>query len=126
MQLRHVALTYSSETNSDRFCRDLLGLSKSEPKVLPADLSRQIFGLGAELRIINYTGEGLHFEVFLTDQIGDREGRIDHLCLEVEDLSALVDKCRRLGVKVDEIPKGDKTLTFIEDGDGNLFEVSEG
>jgi hypothetical protein len=32
-------------------------------------------------------------------------------------------KCRDLEVEVSQIPKGDRTLTFIRDYDGNLFEI---
>jgi hypothetical protein len=28
-----------------------------------------------------------------------------------------------LGVEITQIPKGDRTLTFIKDFDGNLFEI---
>ena len=59
MHLRHVGLTCSSEENADKFYRDLLGLKKSEPKTLSADLSRAIFNLDIELQLINYTDENI-------------------------------------------------------------------
>jgi len=123
MLLRHVALTCSSEANSDKFYKDLLGLNKLEPKVLPSELSKAIFNLGTELRIINYLDEDLHFEIFLTNPIGNGARQIEHMCLEVDDLSGFMEKCRSLNVDITQIPKGDKTLTFIEDDDGNLFEI---
>jgi catechol 2,3-dioxygenase-like lactoylglutathione lyase family enzyme len=124
MLLKHAGLTCSTEDNADHFYRDLLGLNKSEPKTLPADLSRAIFNLDAELQMINYMDDRIHFEIFITTQPGISQRPIDHLCLEVDDLSDFLENCRKLNVTINQIPKGDKTLTFIKDFDGNLFEIT--
>ena len=126
MHLKHIGLTSSSEGNSDRFYGDLLGLTKSEPKSLPIELSKAIFNRDTELVMINYQNEHVHFEIFITDQPEDHKKRIFHTCLEIEDLDGFLKKCRHLNVDVDLIPKGDKTLTFIRDFDGNLFEIKRG
>lgn len=125
MVLRHVGLRCGSEENSDRFYKDLLGLEKSRTKTLPAFLSKSIFNLDAELDIINYLNEDLHFEIFITDRSKDSSRQIEHLCLEIDDLNYFLNKCNAFGVEVAQIPKGDKTLTFIRDFDGNLFEIKE-
>ena len=49
--------------------------------------------------------------------------RIDHACLAVDKLEALLQKCRKMGIEIVQIPKGDATITFIKDYDGNLFEI---
>ncbi len=123
MLLQHAGLTCSTEDNADKFYRDLLGLNKSEPKILPSDLSKAIFNLDAELKMINYMDEHIHFEIFITDQFGTSQRPIEHLCLEVDDLDGFIEKCRSMQVEVARIPKGEKTLTFIKDFDGNLFEI---
>ena len=123
MLLKHVGLTCSSEGKADKFYRDLLGLKKSEPKTLTSDLSKAIFNLDAELQLINYLDENIHFEIFISDQINITPNPIDHQCLEVDDLAGFIEKCRSIEVEVARIPKGDKTLTFIKDFDGNLFEI---
>jgi len=123
MILQHVALTCSSEEKADKFYQDLLGLQKSEPKIIPPALSKALFDLNSELKIINYLDENLHFEIFFFDQTSGGAKRIDHACLQVDDLEALLEKCRTLQVKIVQAPKGDKLLTFISDDDGNLFEI---
>ena len=123
MILQHVALVCTSEEKSDKFYQDLLGLKKSEPKTLPSALSKSIFNLDSELVIINYLNEHLHFEIFITDRSQDSTRQIEHYCLEVGNLEDFIDKCRMLGVELAQIPKGDRTLTFIKDFDGNLFEI---
>ena len=125
MLIKHGGLTCSSEENSDKFYRDVLGLNKLAPKTLPADLSLAIFDLDAELQMINYMDEHIHFEIFIAKQFPAPQSRIDHLCLEVDDLDEFIAKCRGMQVKVKLIPKGQKTLTFIKDFDGNLFEIKQ-
>jgi catechol 2,3-dioxygenase-like lactoylglutathione lyase family enzyme len=123
MVLRHVGLTCGSEDNADRFYKDLLGLEKSESKTLPASLSKSIFNIDSELVIINYLDQDVHFEIFIAAGSIRNPRQIEHLCLEVGDLNEFLNKCNILGVEVAQIPKGDKTLIFVKDFDGNLFEI---
>jgi catechol 2,3-dioxygenase-like lactoylglutathione lyase family enzyme len=125
MLLKHVGLTCSSEENADKFYRDLLGLKKSDPKTLASDLSKAIFNIEVQLEIINYMDQNTHFEVFITSLNEINSAQIAHQCLEIEYLSGFIDKCHALGVAVNVIPKGEKTLTFVKDFDGNLFEIKE-
>ena len=126
MVLRHVALTSSSEKNADTFYADLLGLTKSEPKTLPFELSKAIFNIDAELLMINYQDENAHFEIFITGSHQGNSRKIEHTCLEVDNLEVLLENCRSLNIDIARIPKGHKTLTFIKDFDGNLFEIKSG
>lgn len=123
MRLKHVALSCRSEKNSDRFFKHLLGLHKEKPKTLAPSLAKAIFNIDTELLMINYRGEDLHFEIFITGQPEDQVPLIGHVCLQVNDPKALVNKCHRLGLAVIQIPKGDKTLTFIRADEGHLFEI---
>ena len=126
MVLRHVGLTCSSEENSDKFYEDLLGLEKSGAKHLPASLSKSIFNLDSELVMITYQGEQVHFEIFITGSNRRNSRNIAHTCLGVDNLEVFLEKCRGLNINIARIPKGDKTLTFIRDFDGNLFEIKSG
>lgn len=125
MILRHAALTCRSETNSDKFYKNLLGLKKSAPKTLARALSKAIFGVDCELQIINYLNEDVHFEIFISSQSMNSGGQIAHVCLEMDNLPSFLEKCDHLGIEVSQIPKGDRTLTFIRDFDGNLFEIKQ-
>lgn len=125
MKLRHVGLTSRSEKNSDKFFGELLGLKKLEPKTLPALLSQALFNVNADLKVINYMSDHAHFEIFIHVLEKSCVRPIEHVCLDVDDLAAFVQKCRSLNVNVLQVPKGDALLTFISDDDGNLFEIRE-
>jgi catechol 2,3-dioxygenase-like lactoylglutathione lyase family enzyme len=125
MLLKHVALVCSSENNSDKFYKDLLGLEKKDTKVLPKTLSRQIFDLDAEYQIVNYANNTVHFEIFLANQGGAHKSGLAHICLEVDDLSEFLKRCRSMRTHTRQIPKGKGVITFITDFDGNLFEIKK-
>ena len=123
MILRHLALTCSSEERSDKFYKNLLGLQKSDPKKIPPALSKALFDIDSELKIINYLDDCLHFEIFITRHNTSGIRRIEHVCLEVDDLAEFLEKCRTLQVKIVQVPRGNKLLTFVSDDDDNLFEI---
>jgi catechol 2,3-dioxygenase-like lactoylglutathione lyase family enzyme len=123
MLLKHVALVCSSEEKSDKFYEGLLGLKKVRTKIIPSTLSKQIFNLDSQLQIIDYALKKIHFEVFISPQKEVDDKKIEHICLEVDDLEVFLNKCKEMGVKILQIPKVKGFLTFISDYDGNLFEI---
>ena len=125
MNLQHVALTCSSEENADKFYRSLLGCRKSGPKILPSSLSRAIFNIDSELTIFDYMNEFVHFEIFIHSHHGSNDRRIDHVCLQVNDLREFLQQCQSLNVMFVQIPKGESMITFASDDDGNLFEIKQ-
>jgi catechol 2,3-dioxygenase-like lactoylglutathione lyase family enzyme len=125
MQFKHVALVSSSEEKSDRFYMNLLGLKKVNSKTIPSTLSKRIFNLDAELKIINYSNDNIHFEIFIDDKKRSKTNRIDHVCIQVDDLESFLEKCRAMALEILQVPKGDAFITFIKDDDGNLFEIKQ-
>lgn len=125
MKILHIALECKSEQNADRFYSDLLGLEKSEPKLLPSELSEAIFGVSSEIKVLNYLDAEVRFEIFVHERPRARSCPIEHVCLEVGDLAEFLQRCRSLGMKIIQVPKGDYVVTFIKDLDGNLFEIKE-
>ncbi|HPD15268.1 MAG TPA: VOC family protein [Planctomycetota bacterium] len=125
MNLLHVAVTASSEDRADRFYTGLLGLQKAPPKALPAEIGRALFGVDRELTIINYTGPAAHFEVFISPAAPAAAPRIEHTCLAVGDLPEFLRKCEQLQFGILRVPKGASLITFVQDADGNLFEIKE-
>ena len=125
MKLKHVGLVYRSEANADRFLCDVLGLRKSEPKTLSRELGQSIFNNDRELTMVNYTDDSLQFEVFIDSLHPGHMRRVEHVCLEVEDMRAFLERCGRAGVSIRRVPRGDSLLVFVCDADNNLFEIKE-
>ena len=123
MVVKHSGLVCKDEKNADKFYRDLLGLTKSEPKILQKDLSQKIFDIHSELKMINYTSDDVHFEIFIYNQEKNKTGIIEHICLEMDEREKFLSKCESMGIKVNKIQKEQKTLIFIWDFDYHLYEI---
>lgn len=125
MFLNHVALSCNTEQSADRFYLDLLGLEKTGSKVVEAALIKDIFGLDREFQLIKYSNGRLTFEIFITQGAIYGKDPIGHVCLDVEDREAFLARCRAAGAKVSRIPAGSGEVIFIQDFDGNRFEIKE-
>lgn len=125
MNLLHVGLVSRDAARAERFYGELLGLEKKRSGHLDAQLATQLFGVDEDCEIIYYGSQELLIEVFLTGWSESIPGRISHVCLEVADRDELLARCHKLGFKVRQAPKGEGVVSFIQDDDGNLFELKE-
>ena len=125
MRMNHAAVVCSTQETSDRFYEGILGLKKVKSFLLNSELTEQIFGIARECQIILYADETLAFEVFLDISTPKETHPFMHVCLEVEDRETFLARCHSKGVVVNRVQKGDSLLAFIEDYDGNLFEIKE-
>ena len=125
MRLNHVALACSSEQSADDFYEGVLGLRKIKSSVLGKDLAQQIFEIPRECRIILYGNDNFAVEVFVAKPAPGSVSPFVHLCLEVKNREGFLGKCQAMGLTVKRVPKGDFLLTFVQDYDGNLFEIKE-
>ncbi|MFO7600455.1 MAG: VOC family protein [Candidatus Desulfacyla sp.] len=123
MKLNHVALVARSQENADRFYEGILKLTRIKASMLTRDLAMKIFGLEVECPLILYGNEGFAIEVFVTERIPPNSSPVAHICLQVEDREAFIAACRSAGLPVNLIPRGEWKLCFIQDFDGNLFEI---
>ena len=125
MKVSHIGLACRSEETADRFYEKFLGMKKLERKTVPAEVSGVFFGLPSDLTVLNYVRENIYFEVFIHQSARPAAGSPAHICLEVEDLEAFLERARTMGVPILRAPKGDRWITFVRDLDGNLFEIKE-
>jgi len=123
MQLLHIALVSCSQENADAFYGGILGLKKIKTAELKSDLAQNLFGLDLECPLILYGNEDVAIEVFVSDRIPVKNSPVSHVCLQVEDRESFLDACRSAGLPVITVPRGDSPLCFVEDFDGNLFEI---
>ncbi|MDP8217421.1 MAG: hypothetical protein P9M03_01715 [Candidatus Theseobacter exili] len=121
--LNHVGLCSTSEKNSDRFFVGILGLKKQRDFCVSRELTEEIFGISREHKVIVYAGKNLNFEVFITDKVNP--DKIDHVCLNLKNIDQLFLKCEKEGLAVKKISRGDRFIYFLQDFDGNLYEIKE-
>jgi catechol 2,3-dioxygenase-like lactoylglutathione lyase family enzyme len=125
IKLNHVALCCSSEKRADGFYQGILGLDRIKTSVLSAELADRLFGLEMECPLLLYGNDQFQVEVFLTDPPQTSRPGFAHTCLEVHDRDAFIKKCEAMNVVINLVPKSDRLLLFVQDEDGNLFEIKE-
>ncbi len=119
----HVALQYSDRKKADIFFNKILGLSLDKSFSLSKDLSKDIFGISQEVIVEVYKNDAACFEVFITDIQTDYS--FEHTCIEIENKVEFLKTCKSYGIDPIFVKKGDKTLLFIKDFSGYLFEIKE-
>ncbi len=126
MRISHVALASGSEETANRFYKEALGLKELRSTVIPAGLSKSLFGIDREFKVIDFGNEEMKFEVFVAgDERDVPSRRLDHVCLEVESREALLKRWEEMGFEILRVPKGDSLVIFLKDEDRNLFEIKE-
>jgi len=125
MRILHVGFGASCERNADLFFQGLLGLEKSAPVTLSAELCQGIFTVQRELLLIHYNGPGIHLEVFIDPLYRAPEPTVLHTCIEVDDQARFLEQCGAAGLKTSRTPRGDGFVSFVHDFDNNLFEIKQ-
>jgi hypothetical protein len=79
--------------------------------VMPAGLTKQIFGVKVEYQLIQYLKDDLLFELFITPHRTASVGKFEHVCLAIPYLGTFVDTCRAMDVRIHQISRGESNLT---------------
>ena len=125
MRIMHIGVVCRSERNADLFYGKILGLARQELKTIPVSIVKPLFGCDSPLPAINYVGTELRVEVFLANHPAEPACRLSHTCIDVENVKALTEKAALHGLTVQRIPNGDGWVVFLDDNDGNRFEIKE-
>lgn len=123
MKLHHVAVVSHSLENADRFYGEILGLKQIKSFTLDRELANQIFDVDCECQISLYGNENFAVEVFVTSAHPENVNPFVHLCLEVENKEKFAENCQAKGLETKRISRGNGSLIFVKDYDGNLFEI---
>ena len=125
MKIEHIAVSSNSEEEADKFFINLLELKRERDFVVSEDLMEQFFSIKKAQRIIRYENEDLSVEAFITDDKNQALDKFTHTCLIVENRIKLIERARKLNIKVIQVPRKNSEgfYLFIQDSYGNLFEI---
>ena len=121
--LKHVALQYSDKKQADIFFIKVLGLQLQKTFTISEKLTYDIFGIKEEILITVYENENTCFEIFITEK--QTNNNFEHTCIQINNKEEFIKRCLNYGIKPIYVKKGEKTLLFIKDFAGNLFEIKE-
>jgi len=123
MVIDHVGIMNEDEDRAIRFYRDILGLEKVKESSVSANLAGQLFSFNQEIRMLIYGKENLMVEIFIVPGFSGPSPAVPHLCLQVSDPAAILEKAKKEGVKVISAERGGKTIYFVDDFFGNRIEL---
>lgn len=119
--LKHVALQYSDRKQAEIFFTKILEMKLEKTFTISNELSNEIFGISRETLVNVYKNENTCFEIFITDKKTDYG--FEHACIQINNKEEFIERCKEYGIKPIFVKKGVKTLLFIKDFSGNLFEI---
>jgi methylmalonyl-CoA/ethylmalonyl-CoA epimerase len=119
----HIGIVNKQEDEAVEFYQNLLGLEKIKESSVPPELSRQLFNLFQEIRMLVFVRGNLKIEVFLIPSFTPSSPNISHFCLQILHFPELVERLKQAGAKVITGQHGGKTVYFAEDFSGNRIEI---
>ena len=127
MKIEHIALGYNSEEEADKFFITLLGLNKIRSKSVSSELIKAFFGVKGEYKFVQYAGNEVNFEVFITNDNSCEKDVFTHSCLIVENRDEFLSKSSSMGYDIIKVPRNESNgyYLFIKDTFGNLYEIKE-
>ena len=127
MKIEHIGLGYNSEEGADKFFLTLLGLKKIRSKSVSSELIKAFFGVKGEYKFVQYEGNEVNFEVFITNDKSSVKDVFTHSCLLVENRDDFLSKSSSMGYDIVKVPRDESNsyYLFIKDKFGNLYEIKE-
>jgi catechol 2,3-dioxygenase-like lactoylglutathione lyase family enzyme len=122
-KILHIALTYNDKEKADIFFNKILGISFEKEITLEKEMSKSIFGVDEEVKILVYSNEEIHIEIFISDK--KVTSFYDHICFEISNFEDFVNRCAQNNITPLLVKKGSRTLIFVRDFSGYLFEIKE-
>ncbi|MBN1879307.1 VOC family protein [bacterium] len=89
---------------------------------ISADIMLNLFGLPCTASVRTYDLGNSKLEVFILKDM-PVPGRIQHVCLEFDDRDSVIRRAAKKGFSVRRYRRTDGEVIFLEDADGNLYEL---
>jgi catechol 2,3-dioxygenase-like lactoylglutathione lyase family enzyme len=121
--VQHVAVECGTQQHADCFFTAILGLPKVKSTILSKELSTVIFNINKDVYFCFYDNGKTRFEAFINNE--RRQPTFTHTCIQVDDKSDFITRCKEKGLHPFFVEKEGKQLLFVRDFSNNLFEVLE-
>lgn len=123
IKLHHIALHGNNRERTLLFYTKILGMTLSKTFFLSNRLSKEIFDVDEKIEVLAFQKNEMYFEIFLLSN--SNLPSCHHVGLHVENLEEFLSHCQKYDVKPYSVKKKEKTLWFIKDFFGNIFEIKQ-
>lgn len=125
MLLNHLGIINESEEKAVRFYSDFMGFEKTREFLVSPELSKQLFSISREIKILVFERDGIKLEVFICPEYKHSSPDFRHIGLLLDDFSSTLDKAQQAGVEIITGKTTEKTVYFIKDFSGNMIEIKQ-
>lgn len=124
MLLNHIGIINKNEELAIRFYKDFLGLEKTKEVILSPELSKQLFSLSQEIKVLVFEKDGIKIEVFISD-FKHAQPDLAHFSIMLDNFTEITEKAKQSNVDIIIGKHKEKTVYFIKDYCGNLIEIKQ-
>ena len=121
MLLEHIGIVNRDKKQAELFYEEFLGLEKIREFTVPKELSYQLFLIPEDIKVIVFEKDDVKIEVFILKEF--TPVNISHSCLYLKNFSKILKRAEKYGVEIIKGKTKEKTIYFIKDFSGNLFEI---
>ncbi len=130
VKMAHIGIVVKSLEDSRKFYEDVMGFKTHHDAEFPGELMNRVFGIDSPAKVAFLNCDSGAIEIFMFDnnpQDTHVPGKcgINHFAIEVENVEDYVNSLKIKGAKLNPIKKGDRTIWFASDPDGNIIELKE-
>ncbi len=118
----HIAVQAKGKED-EAFFTEVLGMEKVGGFKIDSALAEKIFKIKQEVETAIFVKGNVKIELFITGR--EAVPSFNHVCFEIPDRKSFVERCRRLGIKPIIVEKTGKSMLFVRDFSGNLFEIKD-
>lgn len=126
MIVNHYAVSFKSKVESDKFFVELFGLEKLREFTAEKNLMKALLGVERDLDIIRYGNDKVDIEVLIVDEPPEKKGKINHICVVVDNMDLILEKAKEMGYETRTHPRKDSGYYFfVKDSSSNLYEIKQ-
>lgn len=122
--LDHTVCTYRSKENAHTVLATCLGLDTLSEFTLEEESAKRLLGMDRPVEIVVFGTSVRLIEAFIVPERTTCPSP-NHLCLILPGLQSSLERCKKHGLEVRTAWVGDHDVYFVQDMDGNLFELKQ-
>jgi catechol 2,3-dioxygenase-like lactoylglutathione lyase family enzyme len=122
-RILHAAIAVRSEAAARELFESVFELPEQYRFDVEESVCRLFFDVNFRANVIVFGCENATIEVFVLDKPYPLKAGFRHICLGFDDRLPVIERARKAGYRVEVLPRDSDDVIFIQDHDGNLYEI---
>ena len=123
--LEHACVSLSSHEKVKILFEEVFGFEKLYSFKIDPRVMLSLFNIETSAEAFVYDCENSKLEIFVVENMRFPSPGFRHICLSFADRDSILRKAKERGYLIKEYKFEDRTVVFIQDFDGNLYEIKK-